>query len=384
MRRSTGIQALECHVLITRVLNDSIRILNEIRNVSNKYKYDLNLKTNVFQYKPYPNEGSVKDAENNLLLLGNRKPPMTLLKPKQPPPPVVPTQMQHPPQQHQPSTHLPPKSPFNKYQKRANSKSKSEHNDVIYDAFSTDNVSLQSASSKRHDHHSPSIFGKLKSNLSNKQKLTSSSAVNFSTNSPSRARNQSINVQQQQPQSRPASALAMPIQSSKTRKGKVLKPSSSTNSLANMSDDCQSIKSGDFTTKQKEKKQKLSIGKRILQSARSSLKSNSSSAVQSKQPQMMMSNSTTSLNTIASNKNLGDVDFRRSRTSMLDDNLRIDSNVPILPQPGIPLPLGCIQDSNFILRSRSPACQIVNLTNMEPPGQNYSQHSGNHRLFLLN
>jgi len=121
---------------------------------------------------------------------------------------------------------------------------------------------------------------------------------------------------------------------------------------------------------------KLSIGKRLLQSARSSLKS------QGSKNKTLASNSAASI----SNKNLfniADIDFRKSRASLIDDNLLIDggSNVPIhhhhhsnsnsgrlrslTPNfhsgahvsllPGqILVSKANNKDANFILRSRSP------------------------------
>ena len=120
---------------------------------------------------------------------------------------------------------------------------------------------------------------------------------------------------------------------------------------------------------------KLSIGKRLLQSARSSLKS------QSSKNKTLASNSAASI----SNKNLfhiADIDFRKSRASLIDDNLLIDggSNVPtyyrqinskndrlrsLTPNiyhgthvsllPGqILVSKANTKDANFILRSRSP------------------------------
>ena len=53
MRRSTGIQALECHLLITRLPSVAKSIIDSINNVCNKYKNNQNKNTNVFQYSPY-------------------------------------------------------------------------------------------------------------------------------------------------------------------------------------------------------------------------------------------------------------------------------------------------------------------------------------------
>ena len=53
MRRSTGIQALECHVLVTRSAVEANQIVNCIRSACSKYKFDVRQQTDVFQYEPY-------------------------------------------------------------------------------------------------------------------------------------------------------------------------------------------------------------------------------------------------------------------------------------------------------------------------------------------
>lgn len=53
MRRSTGIQVLECHVFICRSTSEAQVIVNEIKNVCAKHKQQLSQKTKIFQYKPY-------------------------------------------------------------------------------------------------------------------------------------------------------------------------------------------------------------------------------------------------------------------------------------------------------------------------------------------
>ena len=56
MRRSTGIQALEVHVLMARSTAEAKAIVNSIRNVCSKYKYDQTQATRVFQYQPFADE----------------------------------------------------------------------------------------------------------------------------------------------------------------------------------------------------------------------------------------------------------------------------------------------------------------------------------------
>jgi len=53
MRRSVGIQALECHVCIARTLVEAREIVFKINEICNKHKSELNQKTKVFQYSPY-------------------------------------------------------------------------------------------------------------------------------------------------------------------------------------------------------------------------------------------------------------------------------------------------------------------------------------------
>lgn len=172
MRRSVGIQALECHVLITRVLNDSIRIVNEVRNVCARHKYDLNQRANLFQYRP----AVVTSVAEQQQRAG---------------------QLQHLQQQQQannkpPTYHKP--SPFSRLQKRAVSRDESRTAGV-YDAFSDNsfianrtapgvdsrsNVSMmqtgaQQATGIRNQPGSPSLFSKLKSNLIDKNKTAAHS-----------------------------------------------------------------------------------------------------------------------------------------------------------------------------------------------------------------
>ena len=75
---------------------------------------------------------------------------------------------------------------------------------------------------------------------------------------------------------------------------------------------------------------KLSIGKRLLQSARSSLKSQNSKRNKSSS-KILTSNSAVSFNKKDLHK-IADIDFRKSRTSFIDDNLLIDGgNSSLIP-----------------------------------------------------
>jgi hypothetical protein len=63
MRRSSGIQVLECHVFICRSTGEAQAIVNEIKSACNKHKQEMSQKTQIFQYKPYSSEsGSVSST----------------------------------------------------------------------------------------------------------------------------------------------------------------------------------------------------------------------------------------------------------------------------------------------------------------------------------
>jgi hypothetical protein len=154
---------------------------------------------------------------------------------------------------------------------------------------------------------------------------------------------------------------------------------------------------------------KLSIGKRLLQSARSSLKSQSSKNGSSSKK--LASSSAASI----SNKNLfniADIDFRKSRASLFDDNLLIDggANIPIYHNqhhnlrncngsngkqrsltpnfhsgahvsllPGqILVSKANSQDANFILRSRSPGGTANRLRSLTPCSSRPERNENNY------
>lgn len=226
---------------------------------------------------------------------------------------------------------------------------------------------------------SKSSLGAAPSSSKSRQKLTSASAINFPSS------NENVNGtggEQKLPSIRPSSALAAPIvnvtlskpkkkqsqqqpkqqQGEKTTTSTQLKQqsmSSLSQSAGGTAEDAQSIKSGGSAASKKDKSSsnsKLSLGKRLLLSARSSLKSNSSSLSESKTKMHSASTnsltnaSVTSASPSRSRAVPGDVDFRsKSRSSIVNDNLLIDSNG-----------YGVIQDSNFILKSRSPARIVLN------------------------
>lgn len=181
MRRSTGIQALECHVLVTRSSLDATKIVNEIKNVSNRYKNELNQKTKVFQYQPFSENTNIGNKERNINHFTSNN------------------EFERNLNQHQSSKKislLPPKSPYSKSQKKTSSSSKQveksenkSNRSVIYDAYESNpknhepiqsNIGSKSAvniSSKSNS----SIFSKIKNNLVDK------SSHSKSTNQQNRA-----------------------------------------------------------------------------------------------------------------------------------------------------------------------------------------------------
>ncbi|CAF0704118.1 unnamed protein product [Brachionus calyciflorus] len=268
MRRSSGIQALECHVIITRNSSDAIRIVNDIKKVCSRYKHELSQHTQVFDYRLDNQElNSIEKKSKNF-------------------------------------SQLPPKSP----------KVKNEEV-IIYDAFKENNDSNIQSSSKS------SFFDRIKkcnrdksTDAKTKKSLNSSSEIIFD-------------------------------------KKEIDKSKKSTSSLGNFNDSDKnsskkSLKQSSFNSlNQAEKKsKKQSLGKRIINSARSSLKSNSS------KNKDLKSNSAVSLNS-----GVADVDFRKSKTTMLSDNLLIDkssamSHVIVQPSPTLSRPTNiCLENRiNFI------------------------------------
>jgi hypothetical protein len=65
MRRSTGIQVLECHVFICRSTGEAQVIVNEIKTACQRYKHEMSQKTQIFQYKPYSNEASSSNGNTS-------------------------------------------------------------------------------------------------------------------------------------------------------------------------------------------------------------------------------------------------------------------------------------------------------------------------------
>ncbi len=66
MRRTNGIQALECHVLVAKSAVEANQIVNCIRSACSKYKFEMNQQSDLFQYQPYVLE---KNYENHVDLI---------------------------------------------------------------------------------------------------------------------------------------------------------------------------------------------------------------------------------------------------------------------------------------------------------------------------
>lgn len=244
MRRSCGIQALECHVIITRTSEDAFKIVNDIKSICHRYKHELSQQNNMFDYRSETNYTQIRPVRS--------------------------------------ISQLPPKSPA--------TKSAKFKNDEIYDAFEETNESKISSKSTNDLSSKTSIFNKIK-NLkaadSKKKNLSSNSEVIFK---------QPINSgKETKPKSKFTSSMVNISDSGKSQKKKSSLKQESLSSL-NQSDI-------------EKKSKKLSLGKRILNSARSSLKS--------KSDKKLTSNSASSLSSMNSRKihkdieKIADVDFRR-------------------------------------------------------------------------
>ena len=114
MRRSTGIQALECHLLITRQPCVAKSVVEAINGVCDKYKVNQNKNTNVFQYSPYTSfSNSEKNSEttsHHLKSMSTRFDNNTnTVITSTPPIPI----RNKPKSNLDPAKVLPPKSPFN-------------------------------------------------------------------------------------------------------------------------------------------------------------------------------------------------------------------------------------------------------------------------------
>ncbi len=437
MRRSVGIQALECHVCIARTLVEAREIVFKINEICTKHKSEMNQKTKVFQYSPYlernkdrivlnshssatqnkTGQASQVDAKKNALL-----PPRS---------PFIPNR-QHHQQQQQKSKQLQFENNLhenagtaesfydnnnkfiikssNKIDKRESQEIKTQTSEINSESNSVTSPSksngsifnkiksnfIDKSSSKDKENSNAKIAHESGKNDCNKQEintskpnamsLSSHSAIGFFSspeksilkktpnNDDSKKSKKSLTV-------RPSSALGKLLHSthgdsvsSSSEKKQTCREEAKIDIKKKLSSASEKeFKTPSTPTTPSKREKKLSFGKRLLQSARSSLKSNSntssspssttskSSSTQLNSSKHFLSASTTSLNKqtdIDFNK-LADIDFRKSRVSILDDNLLIDSSVnfsmnqknnqPRRPQSSIDIPIDVVKQ-----RSQTP------------------------------
>jgi hypothetical protein len=411
MRRSVGIQCLECHLITTRQPSEAQVIVANVNDVCTKYKLTLNQKTNLFQYSPFPGIKNDKNIVTTSELLSNNN--QQNVK-------VVNSECISV------NKSLPPKSPYNgnriphkvvetqidnkKYNKTTNEET------FFYDAYIENpdtktktkvsvnldsNPKIKSRSvSNMSSKSSSSLFNKLKSNLhknkttkenTKKNALISASEIGFKDN------NTNFDILKQ----RPASAMSKnePVRIISNTETKILM-NPSTVSLGSPSVTNGEDGKDTWGSSKSKGEKKLSLGKRLLQSARSSLKSNNSSVSSKKSNSSSASKKLASASSVSfkkedenANKNLADIDFRKSRTSIFDDTLLIDgtsfSPIPAMHPPMPPKrPATSLavsssdfklrnqtnnfssasvsnfasnKDSNFILKTRSPAANQQNI-----------------------
>ena len=397
MRRSTGIQALECHIMIAKSPCDAKQIVDGIKDVCSKYKQTLNQNTSVFQYTPYnelkssnnvSNEQKSYEVDINVInqlkqkekhinqqsFLINQPNPTTKLNNNlgQLPPKFPPISINNKIVDAKDGKNVRDSSVDNS-KSRSSSASNNKNNNL--------KLNMQSKSSSNMS-SSKSVFSKLKHNLMDKSssnqktsdsssisstskkekktetkqknsifnKLSSSSAVVFSetnnnkqvkevkkknVSTKSTATSTDFDLVQQQQHKRSSSALDNIIitDSSKKDDSNLLLKNPSLISF-NL-DDGISSGVGNFSkanSSGSKREKKPSFGKRLLMSARSSLKSNTSADIKqnSDQVRALSSNSTASLFSSKADKkksahDIGDIDFRKSKTSFNDANLVIDN-----------------------------------------------------------
>ena len=349
MRRQSGIQALEVHVLLARSTVEAKSIVNSIRNVCSKYSFDQTQQSRVFQYKPYidPNDEQHLDLITNLNTSSNG---MSSSKKKH--------------------------------------KLKSQHNLSTQNKKNGADLSNKTAFSKSEtsltSKHSVSLFDKLKANLkeSSSIRLTKQTKSGIAAMPPLPNKNEDI----KSPRKR--FKLSNKFMSNKpqiecdmtSRPSSVVSKNLSQQSMASM---------GSFDEKksQTRKEKKPSLGKRLL------------SSLNSKSTKNLSSKSSTSI-TVAKESQLiqtglSDVDFRKSRTSFIDENLLIDDKgvYPIVhakpplsakikmtaTQVPVSYSHGSTNDANFFLKSKhdgqssTPSLSVINKTT----GQTFSQTSKN-------
>lgn len=345
MRRSVGIQALECHVLIPRSTLESNQIVNCIRSACSKYKFDVTQQTDVFQYEPYLVEKNNYESHVDLITgLNTSSNGISLTG-----------------------------------SKLAN-ESKKNKQEV--------NLGIK---------NNQSLLSKLKANLRDSSKENSNSSAAKTRDGmpplPSRSKASNIKITNQakqeiksDPQTKQAtSTTTVKIIEQKQEKKSEKNLKTATTSQVNFSDTKKESKKlnsqSTSSLKQPHEQKKLSLGKRILESARSSLKSSSSKS----SSKLLSSHSVTSLSSKKDSfdykNNLADIDFRKSRTSFIDESLLIDANLayPIVHH------IKRDNNPNFILKSRSTVATNTPMfvqQQQQISQQNRSCHQSNSSLNL--
>lgn len=255
MRRPTGIQALECHVFVTRSSPDAAKIVNEIKSVCNRYKSELSQKSQVFQYKPnYETSFSSLNQEQI-----DQKPPINQQSTY--------TEIKIQNQTEKNLNQLPPKSPFNKNstKKPTSIKKKIEKSESdIYDAYKDPKL-LSKSTSNLSAKSNTSIFSRLKGNHKEKSSSTidlnkpakesknkkSQKVTNLTSNSEIlQSTNEASDIYEVDLKKRPSSALANLIRKEESKKQSKNLKQPSVSSLAG-SDDGISSKSGPVSKKEK-------------------------------------------------------------------------------------------------------------------------------------
>jgi len=363
MRRSQGIQALECHVLITRSGCEANQIVNCIRSACSKYKFNVSQQTDVFQYKPY----TVDNNNNNNINYENHVDLITGL-----------------------NTSSNAVSLMGQKEKLKKTK---EVNLGIKNNQSL--LSKLKANLKENNfmHKNKDVVGMpplpARKNISSNIKLTSSNEDTTAATSNKKsilcsASARDITNRVENDESKKAKSNSVRIVTEKGDNSKKQKSKISACSAVSFdeekSGDSKKLASSSTTSINKQEK-KLSLGKRLLLSARSSIKgsklSNSSTTI---------SKNEKSLNNYDYiHKNVSDIDFRRSSSTSknkTNDARLVDANMmyPFVQQPVRTIStLNVINNDiqqqqnrfippkyvnpkigqNFILKSRSSASPII-------------------------
>lgn len=332
MRRSTGIQALECHVLVTRSAVEANQIVNCIRSACSKYKFDVRQQTDVFQYEPYLVD---KTFENHVDLITGLNTSSN-------------------------SVRLP-----------VDKKNKHEVNLGIK--------------------NNQSLLSKLKANLKDNHSSKETNNANKPRDGipPLPTKKTAANVKIYNPSNKLESLAAVSQailikNETETNQKNQSKQTKATSSAVNFAD---KKKMSSTSTASLKQEKKLSLGKRILMSARSSIKSSSKSKLNSSSVSSVTKNDTKRKD-FDYQSNIADIDFRKSRTSIIDDNLLIDANLSYPVHIRQPLSsLNMVNNetrvkrtqtpcqNNFILKSRSSASPIIKHSSRQQLNQSQLSNS---------